>query len=60
MTVSVVLSAVATFLKIPEMNYLAIVGLVLAMLEWIFVHCSDPVFVESSETLAPLGGNADI
>lgn len=60
MTVSVVLSAVATFLKIPEMHYLAIVGLVLAMIEWILVHCKDPVFIESSEMLAPLGGNVKI
>jgi hypothetical protein len=60
MTVSVVLSAVATFLKIPEMHYFAFVGLVLAMVEWIPVHYKDPVFVENSAMLAPLGGNVKI
>lgn len=60
MTVSVVLSAVATFLKIPEMHYLVIAGLALAMFEWILVHYKDPVFVDNSGILAPLGGNVKI
>jgi hypothetical protein len=60
MAISVVLSAMSLILRFPVMHYIAISGMVLALLEWIFVHWKDPVFVPENEFLAPLGGNPQV
>lgn len=60
MAVSGILGAVAVFVQIPAMLWVAVISVVGALFEWWLVHRKDPTFAADPSPDSALGGNAAI
>ncbi len=60
MAISGILGAVAVFVQIPAMHWVAIVALLGALLEWWLVHHKDPTFAADPPAVVTLGGDASV
>ena len=60
MAVSGILGAVAVFVQIPVMVWVAGLSLAGALLEWWLVHKKDPMFAADPPADATIGGNAAV